>query len=112
LNPHKPLGAFGFDSLMAIELRNRLQSDLALALSATLIWNYPTIADLAPHLAEKMAISLVTVEESGAPIAEIISSVEMAAPSLDQNGDKLDQILTDLETLSDEEALLRLLNQN
>ena len=31
---------------------------LALSLGATLIWNYPTIAVLAPHLADKMGMPL------------------------------------------------------
>lgn len=54
----KPLRSLGLDSLMGIEFRNRLESNLDVILSATLVWNYPTVSDLVPFLAEKMGIAL------------------------------------------------------
>jgi len=54
----KPLRSLGLDSLMGIEFRNRLESSLDVSLSATLVWNYPTVSDMAPFLAEKMGIAL------------------------------------------------------
>ncbi|MCB8984313.1 MAG: SDR family NAD(P)-dependent oxidoreductase [Ardenticatenaceae bacterium] len=57
---NKPLKTLGIDSLMTLELRNRLETSLGLTLSATLIWNYPTIDALVPYLAEKMSLSLET----------------------------------------------------
>ncbi|MCB0171114.1 MAG: type I polyketide synthase [Anaerolineae bacterium] len=56
----KPLKSLGLDSLMSLELRNRLETSFGLTLSATLIWNYPTITVLVPFLAEKMQIPLAT----------------------------------------------------
>jgi acyl transferase domain-containing protein/acyl carrier protein len=58
IDRHKPLGALGLDSLMALELRNRLEDSLALQLSVTLIWNYQTIAALSEHLTEKLSLPL------------------------------------------------------
>lgn len=55
---HKPLRSLGMDSLMALEFRNRIEATLGLSLSATLAWNYPTIADLVPYLADQMNIRL------------------------------------------------------
>ncbi|MBM7846683.1 type I polyketide synthase [Herpetosiphon giganteus] len=50
-----PLQNLGLDSLMGLELRNRLELNLAMQFSATLIWSYPTIALLAQHLVGRLA---------------------------------------------------------
>jgi acyl transferase domain-containing protein/NADPH:quinone reductase-like Zn-dependent oxidoreductase/acyl carrier protein/short-subunit dehydrogenase len=49
-----PFKTLGLDSLMALELRNRLESSLGLTLSATLVWAYPTVAELAAHLGQRL----------------------------------------------------------
>ncbi|MBX9396491.1 acyltransferase domain-containing protein [Streptomyces sp. TRM72054] len=54
----RPLKSLGIDSLMSLELRNRLEGTFGIRLSATLIFNYPTIRDLAPFLAEKLHLAL------------------------------------------------------
>jgi myxalamid-type polyketide synthase MxaE and MxaD len=53
-----PLGDLGIDSFTAIELRNRLERSLSVTLSATVAWNYPTIAAMTPYLAGKMGLPL------------------------------------------------------
>lgn len=45
------LQSLGIDSLMGLELRNRLEAALDLELAATLIWSYPTVRALAGYLA-------------------------------------------------------------
>ncbi|MET0401149.1 MAG: SDR family NAD(P)-dependent oxidoreductase, partial [Cystobacter sp.] len=55
LGPKQRFVEVGLDSLMAIEVRNRLQQDLDLTLSATLLFNYPTLQALTEHLATRLA---------------------------------------------------------
>jgi hypothetical protein len=42
----------GLDSLMSVELRNALAGSLRRSLSATLVFDYPTIESLSHHLAK------------------------------------------------------------
>jgi phthiocerol/phenolphthiocerol synthesis type-I polyketide synthase B len=51
LDPKRAFGSLGLTSLMALELRNNLEAATGLPLSATLVWNYPTITALVAHLA-------------------------------------------------------------
>lgn len=52
LNPHRPLTESGIDSLLATALRANLERHLGIPLPATLLWNYPTITDIARYLQE------------------------------------------------------------
>jgi myxalamid-type polyketide synthase MxaC len=77
-----PLGDLGIDSFTAIELRNRLERSLAVTLSATVAWNYPTIAAMTPFLAQKMELSLLAEEAPDTPtevdgdIAALLNQVD------------------------------------
>jgi NADPH:quinone reductase-like Zn-dependent oxidoreductase/acyl carrier protein len=53
--PHPQQGFFdiGMDSLMSIELRNRLEANLGLTIPATAIFEYPTIKALSQYIIEK-----------------------------------------------------------
>ncbi|GGM45994.1 phthiocerol/phenolphthiocerol synthesis polyketide synthase type I PpsC [Longimycelium tulufanense] len=51
-----PIASLGFDSLMALELRNRLEVGLGARLPATLAWSYPTIAALAAELVTRLGL--------------------------------------------------------
>jgi acyl transferase domain-containing protein/NADPH:quinone reductase-like Zn-dependent oxidoreductase/acyl carrier protein len=58
-----PLRSFGIDSLMSLELRNRLEQGLKLPLAASLTWNYPTIEALVPYLAQRLRIPLAAGDD-------------------------------------------------
>jgi acyl carrier protein len=66
IDPLRPLKELGFDSLMALEFRNRLELTLGLTLPATLIWGHPTLAALDPHLASQMGLPLVEAQAAAA----------------------------------------------
>jgi acyl carrier protein len=58
IDADKPFKSFGMDSLTALEFRNRIEASIEATLSATLVWNYPTINKLAFYLFDKMSISI------------------------------------------------------
>ncbi|MYM91453.1 hypothetical protein GTP91_30290 [Rugamonas sp. FT82W] len=48
--PDKPLAEQGFDSLMSVEMRNRLNRALGRTLPASLLFDYPTLDRIGRHL--------------------------------------------------------------
>jgi NADPH:quinone reductase-like Zn-dependent oxidoreductase/acyl carrier protein len=86
IDRQRPLKALGLDSLMALELRNRLEVEIGSVLPATVAWNYPTVAALAGHLAERMELSLppVTAEPvTATPDAEAEEWVDLSQQDLE-----------------------------
>ncbi|WP_309736406.1 SDR family NAD(P)-dependent oxidoreductase, partial [Chamaesiphon sp. OTE_75_metabat_556] len=67
----------GMDSLMAVELRNRLQSSLGCPLSSTFAFNYPNIEAVTQYLIEQPLASVFAVTET--KVAEIAVDNGMVA---------------------------------
>ncbi len=59
----------GFDSLAAVELRNRLARATGLRLSSTLIFDYPTPTELVGHILKELAGTTATATRSRAAVA-------------------------------------------
>jgi acyl transferase domain-containing protein/acyl carrier protein len=67
INATAAFQAMGMDSLMALEMRNRLELSLGLTLPATLVWGYPHAAALVAHLAEQLQLNGDSAEHSALP---------------------------------------------
>jgi acyl transferase domain-containing protein/NADPH:quinone reductase-like Zn-dependent oxidoreductase/acyl carrier protein len=93
---NKPLQELGLDSLLAVELRNLLGTGLELkkSLPATLLFDYPTIRNVADYLFREVL----------APEMEDSAPVESGEPHLSDE-------LAELENMTDEEAEALLLEE-
>ncbi|HWO18950.1 MAG TPA: SDR family NAD(P)-dependent oxidoreductase [Kofleriaceae bacterium] len=67
LRPDRPLQELGLDSLMALELRNRLAAATAMPLPATLLFNHPTPDALARFFEQQLFGQLVEVRAPEPP---------------------------------------------
>lgn len=78
IDPNATFVSFGVDSLMSLELRNRLQSSLGLDFRATLLFTYPTANKLTGFLVEQFN-QAATADQPSAPTKD--SSSEIPQPS-------------------------------
>jgi phthiocerol/phenolphthiocerol synthesis type-I polyketide synthase A len=55
LDADRPFIELGLNSIMALSIRREIEHLAGLELSATMIWNHPTVAALSAHLAKRLA---------------------------------------------------------
>ena len=77
----QPLTHQGVDSLMAVELRNKLDQDLGAELPVSLIYDYPTLSRMAAFLLDEVLDlkAATEVEEAKITPAESVSGEELLA---------------------------------
>ncbi len=92
----EPLTQMGFDSLMALELKNRVESELRVKISVTSFMEGPTIAGLVtlllPQLAATDALGEVDIWEMTSAVIQ------------DMSAEEAEEFLTQLESMSDQEV--------
>jgi acyl transferase domain-containing protein/NADP-dependent 3-hydroxy acid dehydrogenase YdfG len=77
--PDKPLADQGFDSLMSVDMRNRLNRGLGRMLPASLLFDYPTLDQIGRYL----LASAIPVNDS-APAEAPVTAAATAADILDE----------------------------
>jgi acyl carrier protein len=96
IDPKKPLGSMGVDSLMALELVRRLSRSLGVKIPATAVFNYPTVAKLVVHVQSRMAVA-DSASIRATPNATISAPAMGAVPS------------ANIQVMSDDDALRSLI---
>ncbi|MFH0997755.1 MAG: type I polyketide synthase [Pseudomonadota bacterium] len=91
LEPRQRLFDTGIDSLMAVELKNRLESGLGISLRSTLVFDYPTVEALVKHLSE----------DGPSPLFPRVQAEDKCEPS--RHDDKIGSLLSEIEAMPEQE---------
>ena len=73
---HAPLMEMGIDSIMALDIKKRLEQASGTDVAATLIFDYPTISQIACHFSDLLATSAPPVADDA---AQLLSTCEPIA---------------------------------
>jgi acyl transferase domain-containing protein/acyl carrier protein len=97
LDAEQPLSNLGLDSLMAVELKNRITVDLGVNVPMVKFLQGPSVAQAATQILDQLTAELSTSSVPPAPVVALRQE-EYA------NGDTNGQLLAKLDQLSDEEV--------
>ncbi|MFE4646766.1 beta-ketoacyl reductase, partial [Streptomyces sp. NPDC056730] len=94
----------GFDSLTAVDFRNRLNAATGLRLPATLLFDYPTPADVVDHLHSRLVTEAVTGAGS---VLAVLDQLEKAITEMTVDAQEFKHVGGRIEVLRAKWAALR-----
>ncbi len=83
IDEQQGLFEMGLDSLMSVDLKGRLEKSLGQSLPSTLTFNYPTVAELAGYLLERIRPAETPTAETSAPEPEPSAAEKTQADDFD-----------------------------
>jgi hypothetical protein len=96
IDSQQGLFQLGMDSLMAVDLKGRLEAGIGRGLPSTVVFNHPTIDALTDFLLGELSETTPAAGSNGASIAEPDVAPAQELPDLDElTEDELEQLLAD-----------------
>jgi acyl carrier protein len=118
IDPDAPLNELGFDSLMAVELANRIGAAAGIAINPTLLFDYPTLAAIAGYFVDE-ALDLegeggvrqktAQADQTRESITEMLAATmrdraQPDAPAIDMVSETTEAILEAIDSMTDQEV--------